>query len=76
MYFAFDIDTYTKNKARLDELIDKGVGIIAVSENGLCTVKRNAKKQDMKGKKAIVTSLAWKSGYSKATVKRFHSPKL
>jgi hypothetical protein len=74
MYFAISIELFeSKHGAYIkDRLKAHGVGLMVVTEGGNVIVKQNAKHRKVKGdlKRWIITKMAWRGGFCKATADR------
>lgn len=74
MYFIIEESFHATEKGKFVEskVREQGVGLMVVSVSGKVRVVANAKRRDMVGetKKWIYTKLAWRGGFSKATVDR------
>lgn len=74
MYFAVTNEFFvSKHSAELiSRCTDHGIGIMVLLECGNLVVKKNARSKRVDGKirRWIITKMAWRGGYSKATTDR------
>lgn len=74
MYFIIEESLFESDKGkRIKEKVkEHGVGLMVVNEHGSVRVVQNAKKRKVEGKvrRWLITKLAWRGGFSKASTDR------
>lgn len=74
MYFAISADLYNSKHSEhiIKRLKEFGIGLLVVSDLGSVSVKSNCKRRKVLGKtrRWLITKLAWRGGFCKATADR------